>query len=146
MPSEAPSALERWVKIIGVALTLAGLLAGAYQFVRTQSVAAARPFFERKLKWCEEAVEIAAGIAVYGRDTVLPADGATPSTRRVDRFWALYWGAMGMVENQDITDAMVAFGNGLRSDTAASDNTRALAIAHACRSEMARDWSSAWRR
>jgi hypothetical protein len=39
---------------------------------------------------------------------------------------------MGMVENQDITDAMVAFGNGLKSDTADSETGRALAIARAC--------------
>jgi hypothetical protein len=53
---------------------------------------------------------------------------------------------MGMVENQDITDAMVAFGNGLKSGAADADTGRALVIAHACRNEMARDWSPAWRR
>ena len=44
---------------------------------------------------------------------------------------------MGMVENQDITDAMVAFGNGLKSDTADSDTGRALAIARDASNEMA---------
>ena len=146
MPAEAPSTLERWLKIAGVAVTLAGLLAGTYQFARNQAIEAARPFLERKLKWCEEAVEVAAGIAVHGRDSTATTTAPAPSVRRVDRFWALYWGVMGMVENQDITDAMVAFGNGLKSGTADSDTGRALAIAHACRSEMARDWSPAWRR
>jgi hypothetical protein len=147
MAAETPSTLERWLKISGVALTLVGLLAGTYQFTRNQAVDAARPFLERKLKWCEEAVEVAAGIAVHGRDSsTLAAAPAPPSLRRVDRFWALYWGVMGIVENQDVTDAMIAFGEGLRSGTADSDKSRALAIAHACRREMARDWSPVWRR
>lgn len=146
MSAETSSAVERWLKIAGIALTFIGLLAGVYQFARTESVAAARPFLERKLKWCEEAVEVAAGIAVYGRESLLPTDGASSRIRRVDRFWALYWGSMGMVESQEVTAAMVAFGEALKSGTASSDNTKALAIAHACRSEMARDWSSAWNR
>lgn len=146
MPAEAPKSLEHWLKISGVALTLVGLLAGTYQFTRNQAVEAARPFLERKLRWCEEAVEVAAGIAIYGRDSAVPAVAPAPPVRRVDRFWSLYWGVMGMVENQDVTDAMVAFGNGLQSGSAESDNRRSLAIAHACRSEMARDWSPVWRR
>ena len=68
MGSEPTPLLERLLKIAAVALTLTGILVGAYQFTRTQSVTAARPYLERKLKWCEEAVEVAAGIAVYGRD------------------------------------------------------------------------------
>jgi hypothetical protein len=146
MPAEGSSPLEHWLKISGVALTLAGLLAGTYQFTRNQAVEAARPFLERKLRWCEEAVEVAAGIAIHGRDSSLPAVAAAPPVRRVDRFWALYWGVMGIVENQDVTDAMVAFGEGLRSGTADSDRGRSLAIARACRQEMARDWSPVWRR
>ena len=146
MPAEAPSTVEHWLKIAGVAVTLVGLLAGTYQFTRNQAIEAARPFLERKLKWCEEAVEVAAGIAAHGRDSTATTTTPAPSVRRVDRFWALYWGVMGMVENQDITDAMVAFGDGLKSGAADSDTSRALAIAHACRNEMARAWSPAWRR
>ena len=63
MNSKAPGTLEHWLKISGVALTLVGLLAGTYQFARNQAVEAAHPFLERKLKWCEEAVEVAAGAA-----------------------------------------------------------------------------------
>lgn len=146
MNSDPTPALERLLKIAAVALTLTGILVGAYQFARTQAVTAARPYLERKLKWCEEAVEVAAGIAVYGRDSTLRADANAPAGLRVDRFWALYWGAMGMVENEDITSAMVAYGHALKGDQTASLNVLALNIAHACRSEMARDWSPAWRR
>jgi hypothetical protein len=137
---------ERWLKIIGVTLTLAGILAGLYQFSRTQAINAARPFLEKKLKWCEEAVETAAGIAVYGRDSVFTREGLGGPSRRVDRFWALYWGTMGMVENQDVIKAMVEFGNGLNTSDTSGDRGRALAIAHACRREMAHDWSPIWAR
>jgi hypothetical protein len=123
-----------------------GLLAGAYQFTRNQAVEAARPFLERKLKWCEEAVEVAAGIAIHGRDSMLPANALNPPVHRVERFWALYWGVMGMVESQDVTSAMIAFGEGLKSGEANADSASALAIAHACRNEMARDWSPVWKR
>lgn len=146
MTPNDPSRFERWLKIAGVAVALVGLLAGAYQFSRNQAVEAARPFLERKLKWCEETVEIASGIAVEGREATLPAVGGHAPVKRVDRFWALYWGVMGMVEDGDITKAMVAFGEGLRSGAADADASRALAIAHACRNEMARDWSPLWSR
>lgn len=147
MTAEAPSALERGLKIAAVALTLFGLLVGAHQFAQTQAVEAARPFLERKLKWCEEAVEVAAGIAVYGRDSALPTIAPAPAVRRADRFWTLYWGVMGMVEGGDVTAAMIRFGEGLKSATSVqSDNSRSLDIAHACRNEMAHDWSPAWRR
>ena len=146
MPDAQSSMLERWLKIIGAALTLVGILAGLYQFSRTQAINAARPFLEKKLKWCEEAVEAGAGIAIHGRDSVLAPEGAERASRRVDRFWALYWGVMGMVENQDVIDAMVKFGEGLKGPDTFGDKGRALAIAHACRREMARDWSPIWAR
>jgi len=145
VPDEHPT-LERWLKIVAVTLTLIGILAGGYQFSRTQAINASRPFLEKKLKWCEEAVETAAGIAIHGRDSVVTADGPGKTMRRVDRFWALYWGVMGMVENEDVIKAMVSFGDGLKTPDTSGENGRALAIAHACRREMARDWSPIWAR
>ena len=145
MATDAPSALERWLRIAGVTLTLAGLVAGAYQFTRNQAVDAARPFLERKLKWCEEVVEVASGIGIYGRASSLPAVAPAPAVLRVQRFWAMYWGVMGMVESDEVVKAMKSFGTGLSADSS-SDKTNALTLAHACRMEMARDWSPAWKR
>lgn len=146
MAGSDPSALERWLKVVGVTLTFVGLLVGLYQFTRNQAVDAAKPFLERKLRWCEEVVEVAAGIAVFGRDSTLPAVASNPPVRRVDRFNAMYWGVMGMVETMDITEAMNTFKEGLKTSSAELDDGRAIAISHACRSEMARDWSSVWQR
>jgi hypothetical protein len=44
-----------------------------------------------KLKWCEEAVETASYISVHGKEQ---------APVKVARFWELYWGVMGMVENK----------------------------------------------
>src|SRR6476469_7088298 len=110
MANDSPNALERWLRIAGVTFTLLGLLAGTYQYTRNQAVEAARPFLERKLKWCEEVVEVASGIAIHGRASSLPASAATASVPRVQRFWSMYWGVMGMVESDSVTKAMIDFG------------------------------------
>ncbi|HXJ84804.1 MAG TPA: hypothetical protein VMS64_39700 [Candidatus Methylomirabilis sp.] len=53
---------------------------------------------------------------------------------------------MEMVENQDVIDAMVKFGDGLNTSGPSGDKGRALTIAHACRKGMAHDWSPIWAR
>ena len=53
-------------------------------------------------QWCEGAVKAAAFIATSGV--------AAPTAAKTLRFWQLFWGVMGLVENQQVTDAMAAFG------------------------------------
>jgi hypothetical protein len=55
--------LEYGLKVVGSVAALGGLLLAGAQFTRNQSVEAAKPYLEKKLKWCEEAVETAAFIA-----------------------------------------------------------------------------------
>src|ERR1700675_2254882 len=58
--------------------------------------------FGDKLEYgLKEAVETAAFIATAEA-------GAAPA--KTLRFWQLYWGVTGLVENQQVTDAMIAFG------------------------------------
>jgi hypothetical protein len=66
------------------------------------------------------------------------------SEEKERHFWELYWGVMGMVEKEEVTQAMVAFGDELKSNRDLKN--KALAIAHACRAELANDWSSSWSR
>ncbi len=131
--------IERRVKIIGVIVTVAGLLFGIVQFVRTQAVEAAKPYLEKKLEWCEEATETAASIATRARASV---------PLKVERFWELYWGVMGLVEDEKVTGAMIDFGEGLGGKGLEEKTLKdlSLAIAHACRHEMAKDWSPIWSR
>lgn len=130
--------LEHWLKVIGSIIAAGSLLLGAAQFIRNQTVEAAKPYLQSKLKWCEEAVETAAVIA-----TAEPAAAAA----KTQRFWQLYWGVMGLVENERVTEAMIAFGNALSAKESPDIlKGRSIALSHACRSEMADSWSPIWRR
>jgi hypothetical protein len=123
------------VKVMGALVAAFTLAFGVLQYLNTQQIEASKPFLQQKLKWCEEATETAAAIAV----SVQPG--------KKDQFWQMYWGVMGMVENENVTDAMIAFGKALKSDAdQATLSQLALGIAHKCRDEMANDWSSIWRR
>lgn len=115
-------------------VAVCGLIFGIVKFVQIQQIEASKPYLERKLEWCEEAVEMASSIA----------NAKGQSGPEEQRFWELYWGVMGLVENEEVTKAMVAFGDELESNRQLKH--KALAIAHACRLEMARDWSSSWAR
>jgi len=54
---------------------------------------------------------------------------------------------MGLVEYQQVTDAMIAFGGKLGAKESPSSLLgAALKLARACRQEMADSWSPIWRR
>lgn len=130
--------LEYWLKVVGSVLAAGSLFLGAAQFIRNQTVEAAKPYLQSKLKWCEEAVETASLIATS--DPVAPA-------AKTARFWQLYWGVMGLVENEQVTQAMIGFGNALTAKESPDIlKGRSIALAHACRSEMADSWSPVWKR
>ncbi len=130
--------LEYWLKVVGSVLAAGSLLLGAAQFIRNQTVEAAKAYLQSKLKWCEEAVETAAAIATAE---------SPPAAAKTPRFWQLYWGVMGLVENEQVTQAMIGFGNGLTAKESSDVmKGRSLALAHACRSEMADSWSPIWKR
>ena len=74
--------LEYGLKVVGSVAALGGLLLAGAQFTRNQSVEAAKPYLERKLKWCEEAVETAAFIATSEA-------GAAAAAAKALRFWQL---------------------------------------------------------
>jgi hypothetical protein len=103
----ADTTLETRLKIIGSIVAVAGVLLAGTQFIRNQSVEAAKPYLEKKLKWCEEAVTVASFIA-----TAEPAE----AEKQVQKFWQLYWGVMNLVESKAVFDAMGEFGNALRDE------------------------------
>ncbi len=125
---------EITLKIITAFIAVIGLIFGILKFVHVQEIEASKPFLEKKLEWCIEAVETASSIA-----------NAKDSTETGEkRFWELYWGVMGMVENEEITKAMIVFGNELKARQNLQE--KSLDLAHACRTEMGNDWSSSWKR
>jgi len=126
--------IEIILKIITALIAIIGLIFGIIRFVHIQEIEASKPFLEKKLEWCIEATETASSIA--------NAKGSTETEEK--RFWELYWGVMGMVENEEITKAMIAFGKELKARQ--NLQKKSLDLAHACRTEMANDWSSSWKR
>jgi len=126
--------LEKIVKLITALVAASGLGFGIVKYIQIQEIDAARPYLEKKLAWCEEAVETTAAIAVDREN----------SSREKKRFWELYWGVMGLVEKRSINNAMIAYGKALQNDQPLQK--KSLDLAHACRSELAKDWSPSWER
>ena len=125
---------ETMLKTVTALVAVCGLIFGVVKFMHILQIEASKPYLEKKLEWCEEAVEMASSIANAGNR----------AAAEEQRFWQLYWGVMGLVENQAVTDAMVDFGNELQKG--GNLKQKALAIAHACRNELANDWSPSWAR
>ncbi len=93
-----------------------------------------KPFIEAQIKYYFEAAETA---------TQIPR--TTDSSAReklIRRFWQLYWGPLGVVEDPEVEAAMVAYGRQLKRDPrdAAKLETLSLGLAHACRSSLKRLW------
>jgi hypothetical protein len=134
------------IKAITAALALATLVWSAYSFIRLRAVEAAKPYLEKKLAWCESAVETTARLA--NASQMQPVD--------IERFWQMYWGVMGLIEKDTITNAMIAYGKDLPAQTAtnakppgappAGLKAKSLTLAHACRQELSLEWSPSWSR
>ena len=91
------------------------------------------PFFERQLEHYVEATSIASQIA-----------NASPEidTREVEnRFWQLYWGSLGMFEEEKVARAMVRFGEELKKGKTDNLKKLSLNLAHACRDSIQNQWN-----
>jgi hypothetical protein len=97
-----------------------------------------KPFLERQLALYFEATKIAAQLSTASR-------GAPWNSAR-QRFWELYWGELGLVEDAGVLAAMVAFGDALtayqqgRGGTQAELHQLALGLARACRHSLQSEW------
>lgn len=148
--------LDTTIKVIGVVLAVAGFWDGVRRYnegrradaaaslERTQQAAAValrdsrKPFLEKQLALYFEATRAAAQLSTLPR-------GAAWDTAR-QRFWELYWGELGLVENGAVLKAMVDFGKALTTheQQARSDRTEltqlSLALARACRHSLQAEW------
>lgn len=97
------------------------------------ALAAKQPFLMRRLELYSEATLCAARIAV-GTD-----EAEIASAKR--RFWDLYWGPMAIVEDADVENAMVVFGQALNDSVSPTAlETAAIDLAHSCRKSLAASW------
>lgn len=136
------------IKAFAASIGLAGFMFGVLQYFHTQSIEAAKPYLHKKLDFCVEAVETAAKIA----------ESNTYPDAEIARFLEMYWGVMGLIENEVVNGAMVGFKDEVSkiksaqrdglSDAhiPATAKSKALQLAHACRDELSREWSPFWKR
>jgi hypothetical protein len=131
-------AIGKWATI---ALGLFGALWKVDSFVKAQAVNSRRPFLDLQLKLYTEAIQTTEILATSSDENELKS--------RAKRFWELYWGELGMVENGGLAapdggveGAMVRFGNALRSDPANKHGLQllSLALAHTLRNSLATSW------
>jgi len=102
--------------------------------IATATLAAKQSFNSQHLALCSQAVGDAGTLATA-------KDKANRSTAE-DDFWRLYWGPLGIVEQDAVAAAMVAFGNCLKGQCGNnSQEVLALNLAHACRAEVSSDFN-----
>ncbi|SRR6266481_3426578 len=96
----------------------------------TAKLEARKPSYSKHLDLCSEASVAAATIATT-------KDPQKKKTATED-FWRLYWGPLGMVEEGEVEQAMIAFGKCLNKDCEQSLRNLSLSLAHGCRAEVSR--------
>jgi hypothetical protein len=131
--------VAKWVTILATAGAFCWTVVSALQ---SHAIDARRPFLDLQLKLYQEATKTASVLATSDDTQELKAAEA--------RFWQLYWGELGLVENGGIKSenggvesAMVRFGGELQKggkDRGLLKNL-ALALAHTCRNSLAQSWN-----
>jgi hypothetical protein len=120
----------------------------------TQLVQAQSPFLKKQLDLYFEAAQVAGKLVVY-----TPDDKEWSGTEQ--RFWALYWSELSMVEDRRVEEAMVIFSKRLYDYTASRKMTKehnqpfddtkgkqslsnaSLELAHAIRKSIESAWGGA---
>jgi hypothetical protein len=147
----ATGRLEANLKIIGVVVTLVGFFWGiwtysdtkrrelaredraAAQLAETRRIEATTTFLEQQLKLYMEASKTAATLAT--------SQDETEKQKARNRFWALYWGELTLVESKEVEVAMEKFGDCLRANCDRRDlQQKSLSLAKACRASLAISW------
>ncbi len=88
-----------------------------------------KPFLEKQLSIYTELVSICASLVI---DT----------NSRKDEFWKIYWGQLSLVDNADVSSAVVSFGQALEytPDDKSELKQRAMLVANACRKSLSTSW------
>jgi len=142
--------VKDWAKII----TVIGILGGIFTFIYnaywdavSRNRESRKPFLEQQLRTYTEAVETTsqiAGLTPGVLQKLLPSD--EQYTSAVNKFWALYWGHMAIVEDGNVERAMIIFGKSLDEHSpCANDSDRShivLILSHCIRDSLAAGWGT----
>jgi hypothetical protein len=146
--------VEKYIPVITALIAVAGFWFGVYQYSyrvnndqkqrnETKELELRKPFWEKQLQLYFSASEAAATIATSQKREERAAAEA--------KFWVLYWGPLGIVEDAGMTkpedavieQAMVNFGNclsGVEKCNASELKQRSLLLAHKCRESVGKSW------
>jgi hypothetical protein len=93
-----------------------------------------KPFVELQMKYYFETAEITSQIP--------QASDEEARHKLIERFWQLYWGPLGVVEDDEMQTAMIAYGKELmqKEENPGKLKNLSLDVAHACRTSLKRLW------
>ncbi len=158
MSENDKNGFELWLKLLSPILAVGAFLWGIYTYQDTsikklaaqiaeaerleitRRIEATRPYLDKQLKLFTEATKVASTISISKDDVEIS------NARK--RFEALYWGELALVERGNVASAMINFRSALVAKKEQSElRGFALALAHACRDELAESWNTdAWKR
>jgi hypothetical protein len=126
-------ALERTLKFIGAMVAICGLLFGVWKYFQDLEISSKKPYLEKQIALYFDATSAVA--------TLASSKDAAKITDAEERFWALYLGALVMVEDHTVEKVMVKIGNCLRYDCPQSElKPLSLELAKACRTSLGDSW------
>lgn len=107
--------------------------------LQSKRIEAAKPFLEKQLSLYTEATQVAAKLATSQNNNELDA--------AKERFLALYWGELALVEDKAVETAMVKLKQALDDNNKGHQLEQlSLGLAHACRDSLAISWKvEEWR-
>lgn len=128
--------LDLSIKAVAVVVTFGGIAFGYRQFLAEWELANRTPFMELQTKFYLEIVETASKIA-HPKDIDEQSDA-------VKRFWQLYVGASGIVEDAEVENAVEELSECLLPDRVKCDRTDleacAMTLSGAVRSSLFATW------
>lgn len=148
------SSLVRYLPLLTTLVAVAGFLFGIYQFktqqderLRAEKISNDREFkkalWEKQLNYYLEAAQAASTLASFNEND--GKDIQPERTKARVRFWQLYYGELAIIEDPNVSDAMVKYGRCLRDYDLTKCNQSELkqharVLAQACRNAVARSW------
>lgn len=104
--------------------------------LETRRIESSRPFLEKQLQLYSELVSVASKICTHKNE-----DSRQPS---IERFWELYWGEIGLIDNSDVQQALESFGQAVayKTNDFSSLRQRCVELTVACRKSLAKSWAT----
>lgn len=114
-------------------------LIGLWQFTISARNGFAQPVLQRQLDLCIEAAGSAAELANMKVNGMQRLEASAEGVK----FLSLYFGRLGVVENQCVYNAMLKFHERVFRDSGSDNNVHRLAlkVGFACRQMISRNWS-----